>query len=269
MRIFSDSSFLDYSFPNHPDTPDRLRSILKVVEANPIQEFDESVLELVHKESYINSIKNADFVSLDTPISKTIFNIALRAVYCSITAALNNGFALVRPPGHHAGRIFGGGFCYFNNIAVAVRYLRKRTLILDLDAHHGNGTQDIFFGDGSVHYLSIHQFPAYPYTGLNSEANCHNYPLPPGTNGNDYITVLKEALKKVDFDYEMIAVSMGFDTYYKESLVNFNLRKDDYFKIGRILGSLNKPLFCVLEGGYCVEDLGILFQSFIKGINNG
>jgi len=121
---------------------------------------------------------------------------------------------------------FLGGFCYFNNIAIAIKKLNKKAVILDLDAHHGNGTQDIFYNCENVLYISIHQKNIFPGTGYINEKNCFNYPLPPGTDWQLYLKTLKKALEeKNKFKPEILAISIGFDTYYKEIIANFKLRK--------------------------------------------
>ena len=141
----------------------------------------------------------------------------------------------MRPPGHHVGRYGAAlgsttrGFCYLNNIAIAVKESRKRTLILDIDGHHGNGTQEIFQGDEKVAYISLHQSPNYPGTGHFTEGNCINYALPSNLGGKQYIETLDKALGTIDLaKFEAVAVSAGFDTHQGD-LATFRLTRQGLF----------------------------------------
>ena len=176
----------------------------------------------------------------------------------------------MRPPGHHAGRYgialgaYTKGFCYINNIAVAVKHLDRPTLILDIDGHHGNGTQEIFQGDPKVVYVSLHRHPHYPGTGAYSEANCLNFPLPADCGEAVYLKTLEEALRKVDMQkIEVIAVSAGFDAYAGD-LASLGLTEKTYKRIGEILASFEKPTFFVLEGGYIGENIGKCTDEMLK-----
>ncbi len=174
----------------------------------------------------------------------------------------------MRPPGHHAGKDELGGFCYFNNIAIAIKRALsgvKKAAILDLDGHHGNGTQDIFKSEKRVLYVSLHQSPLYPGTGLVSEDNCLNYPLKPGTNEEIYLPVLNEALEKIkDFNPQILGISLGLDSFRLDPLTGLNLGISTYRKIGEMISKLNIPDFAVLEGGY-TSKLGECIYEFILG----
>ncbi|MFN3301854.1 MAG: histone deacetylase, partial [Patescibacteria group bacterium] len=176
-------------------------------------------------------------------------------------------FSLMRPPGHHAGKDFCGGFCYFNNLAIAVaKFLKKdkKVAILDIDCHHGNGTEDIFLGKNNVLYISLHESPLYPGTGLESRFNCLNFPLPPRTQEKEYLQTLEIALEKISqFKPNLLAISAGFDTYKKDPLTYFGLEIDSYQKIGEKIAQLNLPTFSVLEGGYS-QSLPLCLYNFIK-----
>jgi acetoin utilization deacetylase AcuC-like enzyme len=176
----------------------------------------------------------------------------------------------MRPPGHHAGRYgaalgaYTKGFCYINNIAVAVKHLDKPTLILDIDGHHGNGTQEIFHGDPKVVFISLHRYPHYPGTGAYSEDNCLNFPLSADCGEAVYLKTLEEALRKVDMQkIEVIAVSAGFDAYAGD-LASLGLTEKTYGRIGEILASFGKPTFFVLEGGYVGENVGRCIDEMLK-----
>jgi len=178
----------------------------------------------------------------------------------------------MRPPGHHVGRngrAMGAptlGFCYFNNIALAVKKLDVTTLILDIDGHHGNGTQEVFQGNPKVTFISLHRHPTYPGTGLFSQGNCLNYPLPFSTGDSLYLKTLVNALNQVELGtIDLIAISAGFDAHQGD-LASLNLTSSCYKEIGRILGALDKPVFGVLEGGYIGEYLGQDVHELIKGL---
>jgi acetoin utilization deacetylase AcuC-like enzyme len=155
-------------------------------------------------------------------------------------------------------------------MAVAVQDLvgrgkAERVAVLDLDCHHGNGTEDFCFGKPGLLYVSLHQFPAYPGTGRQSRGNCLNYPLAPGTAGGDYFPALDEALRKVgEFKPDILGLSMGFDTYEKDPLTQFGLAKKDYKSIGKTLRDTGLPSFALLEGGYH-DDLPYLIEGFLEG----
>jgi acetoin utilization deacetylase AcuC-like enzyme len=174
----------------------------------------------------------------------------------------------MRPPGHHATKNNPGGFCYFNNIAIAVKKLLlkgQRVAILDIDCHHGNGTQDIFLGNDNTLFVSLHQVPLYPGTGLSPEKNCLNFPLAQGTDEKVYLSTFETAIKEVNkFKPDAIAVSAGFDTYRNDPLTGLNLEKSTYKKIAKIISSLNLPRFAVLEGGYS-DDLPECIYNFLTG----
>jgi acetoin utilization deacetylase AcuC-like enzyme len=178
-------------------------------------------------------------------------------------------FSLMRPPGHHSSSNTMEGFCYFNNLAIAVTKalksnMAKRVAILDIDVHHGNGTQSIFFGNPQVLYVSLHELGIYPGTGTKSEKNCINCQLSPGANERDYLIMLREAVEKIKaFGPHMIAVSAGFDTYRKDPLANINLDIETYRKIGTIIADMGIPTFSVLEGGYSEKLPECIYQYLI------
>jgi acetoin utilization deacetylase AcuC-like enzyme len=222
----------------------------------------------------VEQVKNGEFLDADTPNSKRMFEYALLSAGAAIQAqeiALHKeyAFSLMRPPGHHASRNSAGGFCYFNNIAVAVSKALdtvERVAIIDIDCHHGNGTQDIFLGNKRVLYVSLHQSPLYPGTGLKSEENCLNLPLSPGTGQEEYLTEFKKAIEEVKkFSPRLIAVSAGFDTYKADPLTNLNLEKETYAKISGLISALKKPTFSVLEGGYNVFELPECIEQYLMG----
>ena len=251
----------------HIEGPERVRKAHEILKERgyeflapePASEED---LFKVHDAEYVQLVRNGLAEDVDTPAYENIYEYARLSAGGAILAAKVNGFSLMRPPGHHAGRsgaalgAYTRGFCYLNNIAIAVKHLDKPTLILDIDGHHGNGTQEIFWRDEKVMYVSLHRHPHYPGTGYNSEANCLNFPLQAGCGDEMYLKTLNEALSKIDISkIEIIAVSAGFDTHAGD-LASLGLTKNGYREIGKRIAALNKPTFFVLEGGYSGENIG-------------
>jgi len=279
MKIIYSPKCLEYYSFGHPESPERVKICANFLKEKgfefiqpPLAKEDD--LLLVHTQRLVDEVKNEKIFDLDTPNIKGIFNYALLSVGGAILAmeialSRENSFSLMRPPGHHAGKDFCGGFCYFNNIAIAVAKaikLDKKVAILDIDCHHGNGTEDIFLGKSNVLYVSLHESPLYPGTGLTSHFNCLNFPLPPQTGENEYLKTLDIALKKIsDFRPNVLAISAGFDTYQKDPLTYFGLEVGSYQKIGEKIAELKLPTFSVLEGGYSMA-LPLCLYNFLIGL---
>jgi acetoin utilization deacetylase AcuC-like enzyme len=268
MLIVYSPICLEYDTPGHPESPARVKRIYEVLKehgfkftaAGPAKKQD---ILLVHTPEHYVRVESRDYSGIETPPIDIKYPMLSAGV--TIKASEKLGFALTRPPGHHAGRGSLEGFCYFNNIAVAVKKMDKKTAILDLDTHHGNGTQEIFLGDENVIYVSLHQSPLYPMTGLRSEQNCHNFPLFPATEEGTYLKTLAKALGIIKrFNPELLAVSMGFDTYKGDPLAGQQVTEPGYEKIGKMVSELNTPTFITLEGGYS-DQTGALCHSFLKG----
>jgi acetoin utilization deacetylase AcuC-like enzyme len=260
----------------HVEGPERVRKAYEVLkergyeflEPEPASEED---LLRVHDGEYVWMLKKGLIEDGDTPAYENIFEYAKLSAGGAILAAEVKGFSIMRPPGHHAGRngaALGAntrGFCYLNNIAIAVRHLGKPTLILDIDGHHGNGTQEIFYGDDKVMYVSLHRHPHYPGTGAVSEANCLNFPLWGDCGDEAYLETLDGALGMVDVGrFEVVAVSAGFDTHIGD-LASLGLTEKGYTEIGKRIAALKKPTFFVLEGGYVGEQIGKDIDELLKG----
>lgn len=192
-------------------------------------------------------------------------------------------FALCRPPGHHATANQSGGYCYLNNSAIAAQSFltsgKQRVAILDVDYHHGNGTQSIFYERADVLTLSLHANPAeeYPYfAGYEDETGSgagtgynRNFPLPLGTAWNAYSEALKEALDLVDaFQPDVLVVPLGVDTYENDRTTHFGISQDAYIAMGELIASVGKPTLVVLEGGYAIEEIGNNVVNFLGGIAN-
>ncbi|HEX2844560.1 MAG TPA: histone deacetylase family protein [Candidatus Limnocylindria bacterium] len=194
-------------------------------------------------------------------------------------------YGLCRPPGHHAGRNLIGGYCFFNNAAIAAQSLiargAERVAILDIDFHHGNGTQQIFWARGDVLYVSLHGDPRgiYPYySGFATERGIDggegatlNLPLPAGTDGDAYLAALDEALRAIRaFDADApLVLSLGFDTFHADPICNLALQTDDYRPIGDRIAGLGMSVVALQEGGYAVDALGANATAFLGALRDG
>ncbi|PWH13057.1 MAG: hypothetical protein DDG59_14860 [Anaerolineae bacterium] len=218
-----------------------------------------------------------------TPITAKVFEAARLAADCALSGAeaLLAGeqtvFAACRPPGHHATRHQCGGYCYLNNAAIAAQALSSagRVCILDVDFHHGNGTQEIFYDSDQVGYLSLHGDPSttYPYfSGYADEIGAgkgkgfnRNFPLPPQTNGSTYLATLDLALDALrQMSPSFLVLSLGLDTHVEDPLANFALHTDTYAEMAKRIAQLGLPTLIVLEGGYNLDRLGELAVTFIR-----
>jgi len=269
MDIYFDPVFLRHDTGVHPENAGRLDLLLDSVDPANIKKprDGEKYLALAHTPDYVQHVqmlcKLGGSLDSDTPLSPETYRAACMAVGAAVDAsesALRNvpgkgGFALVRPPGHHAFPDRGSGFCVFNNMAIAALRLArkdKRVFILDIDIHHGNGTEEIVLDKPYIEFLSIHQSPLYPGSGLaNRGKNVINVPLPPGTGDKEYIEVLENRVKPEieKFKPDVVGVSVGFDACaYDKGWVagnNFNLTEKTYERVREML----KPYktFYVLE----------------------
>jgi acetoin utilization deacetylase AcuC-like enzyme len=234
-------------------------------------------------------IHHAGYFCFDsgTPLTSATFSAASRSAACAVAAAhavrsgLTHAYALCRPPGHHAQRDLFGGYCYFNNAALAASRLRGRGAIIDIDFHHGNGTQAIFERDPDVLFISIHGDPRefYPYfSGFSTERGegkgegaTLNLPLPAGCDAQEYLRVLRSrALTTArKFDPRWLIISAGFDTHRDDPIGEFALATADYFEIGAELGRMGLPTVVVQEGGYATAVLGKNVVSFLHGLRDG
>ena len=222
----------------------------------------------------------------ETSITAGTYQAARIAADVALTAAdlLTQGepaaFALCRPPGHHAAYDMFGGYCFLNNAAIAAQHLRAngagRIAVLDVDFHHGNGTQDIFAARGDILFASLHGRPeeAFPYfsgyadeTGIGpGEGATVNYPLPPGTDWNAYIEVLNQATRAIQrFGAETLVVSLGTDTFEHDPISFFKLKSEAFTRLGEAIATLALPTLFVMEGGYAVEEVGINTVNVLTG----
>lgn len=219
-----------------------------------------------------------------TPVSNTTYEAARGSAMAALTAAsfVRRGervaYALCRPPGHHAERSRMGGYCYFNNAAVAAEYLSTRgpVAVLDIDVHHGNGTQDIFYERSDVLFVSIHGDPdqLFPYfTGRSEERGAGggtgytmNIPLPLGTRDSTYQKALNAAIARIrEVTPNYLVVSVGYDAHVDDPIGRFRLSTQYYHRIGQQIASLDLPTVLVQEGGYNSTKLGEVTSAFVKG----
>ncbi len=243
----------------------------------------DDIIKDTHELSYINLVKNSfpykGYSSLDgdtiiSPGSKEATFDAAGSIITAIDGVQNkefkNAFCNVRPPGHHCNQNKAAGFCILNNVAIGAKYLLNKykynkIAIIDFDVHHGNGTQDIFYNDKNVLFISTHQYPYYPGTGSEKEKgkynNVCNIPLPAGTNSEEYLNAFEHALKKLtEFQPEFILISAGFDGHAADPLAQLKLDTEDYHEITkRILETSKKfsngKVVSILEGGYDLDAL--------------
>jgi acetoin utilization deacetylase AcuC-like enzyme len=224
-------------------------------------------------------------MDLSACIVKGTYEAALASAQCALSAAdaiAKDGhvsMALCRPPGHHAGRDYAGGYCYINNAAVTANWLslRGRVAVLDVDYHAGNGTQDIFYRCKDVLTISLHGDPEfeYPhYIGYAQERGegegldfHHNFPLPRNTKDEEYLAALDQAILLIrEFAPEYLVVSVGMDIHDGDPLGKFRITRDGIGQIGARIGTLKLPTAVVLEGGYSNEALGINLKTFLEGL---
>jgi acetoin utilization deacetylase AcuC-like enzyme len=293
--------------PGHPEQPARFSALLDRLESTGLAremhrigtrlaEPDE--LALVHTREYIDlvtrevaqrrsqlSTGDADIGPHSLEAARLAAGSVLSAVDAVFSRAVRNAFCVVRPPGHHASAARGMGFCLFNNVAIAARYAQRfhgieRVLIADWDVHHGNGTQDIFYEDGSVLFFSTHQSPWYPGTGARGETGegageglTINCPLPAGSGNAEVLGAFRSHLLPAarKFQPDVILLSAGFDSRIGDPLGEFLLTDEDFAELTGMMLDLadqccNGRLVSVLEGGYSLEGLALAGEAHVRAL---
>jgi acetoin utilization deacetylase AcuC-like enzyme len=291
----------------HPERPQRLEALVQHLLGTPLWgqmvhlRPEPAALEWVHAihpERYASMIKSLCHVGErildegDTHASKDSYDVALLAAGGVLTAVdevmtgkLDRAFCAVRPPGHHAGTSTVMGFCLFNNVAIGARYAQrkygiKRVAIIDWDVHHGNGTQEIFYEDNTVLYISLHQFPYYPGTGSTGERGAGpgegftlNCPMGAGSVETDYLNAFQTHIHPAlrSFRPELLFISAGFDAHTDDPLAGINLTDETYAKMTKLLLEVTREdcegrIVSVLEGGYNLQALARSATAHLKAM---
>ena len=291
--------------PGHPETPRRATRVAEALKAAPYLERLEFLapraataaeLERVHTKRYLATAKAdvergaSDLSTGDTQISSESWRVATLAAGAAMDAVdqvvagkARNAFCVVRPPGHHASQARGMGFCLFNNIALAARHAQQKhgigkVLIADWDVHHGNGTQDVFYEDGSVLFFDTHQHPLYPGTGDAIEQGSGkglglimNNPFPIGSGKGEIVAAFRNRLIDAAnrFKPDLVLVSAGFDSRVGDPLGGFKLTDEDFAELTRVVMAVAADhcegrLVSLLEGGYNIEGLALAATEHVR-----
>jgi len=275
MEVVSHSAFTRlHPNPGHPESEQRLAVLhqqLSFVECSAVAE--EDVLRC-HDAALVERVRaTRGRLDPDTICTETSFEAALLAAGAAVEAVRRDGFALARPPGHHAERTRAMGFCLFDSIAVAARWAQaeqgvERVAIVDWDVHHGNGTEDIVRDDPSIFFASLHQWPFYPGTGGpdDQDETVLNIPLAAGTGDAEYLAAFRQVEEAVQrFEPGLLLVSSGFDAHVDDPLADLRLSTQAFIELARRAKQLAPRVAAVLEGGYNLRTLPALVEAALEG----
>lgn len=303
-----DDVFLEHNTgPGHPESPRRLQAIVRRLEKKRLLARLPNVaprpdaaewITTIHSSEYVARVKRtcregaAYLDSPDVPVSAKSYEVAVAAVAHVLSAIdavmdgkIENAFCAVRPPGHHALKGRAAGFCIFNNVAVAARYIQRKhnlpkVLIVDWDVHHGNGTQDAFYDDPTVLYFGVHQYPFYPGTGSETEAGIGegvgftiNVPLPAGCGDAEFKKAFEEKLRPaaLAFQLDFVLISAGFDAHRGDPLGRMEVTAEGFAALTRIVKSIAETccqgrVVSVLEGGYDLDGLADSVEAHVRAL---
>lgn len=285
MKVITDNRCTEYRKAGHPERPQRILGSVEKLKSQtelpidwlePLEVSDEPILR-AHTREHLKALSEGKDFDPDTPVHPGIADHARRSVGAALHSLKlcregETAFSLIRPPGHHATKNTPMGFCYLNNIAIAVLEARaagiKRVAVFDFDVHHGNGTEDILLNVEGCAFFSVHQWPAYPGSGENHRGeNCFNYPVSPNMPAEAYRAACSMALDELKkFKPDLIAVSAGFDAYKGDLLCQQNMDVEDFRWLGKTIRDLKIPTFSLLEGGYS-KALPELIFAYLKGLS--
>jgi len=294
LTIFTHPDFVNHDTGHgHPECAARISAIQNMIETFFFDCYEQAYpapderLLLAHPQTYIDMVlDNIPFdghaaLDGDTILSPQSFDVALLGVgaACMAVDAVLNGdtqtaFVAARPPGHHAEHDKAMGFCLFNNALIAARHSNVRTMIIDFDVHHGNGTEDLVkrrvaSGHNDIAYASTHQSPFWPFTGDHDGENICNCPLPSGAGTTEFRTIVNDKIIPFvdDFKPELIIFSAGFDAHTDDPLAELNFINDDFAWIVDVMRPLCSKMVSILEGGYNIDTLPSLVKTHLNALS--